>query len=228
MSTRHLLRRLGRLKATPTAPVSRNASTAFLPVSRNAAMALVIGISALVPTAPASAAVALLDDTAVRVYDSAGLEAAIKQSAFAVAARTLAAASVTVRWKECDGAGPACHAPVMPGELVVRIVRSPAPAWARSGLPLGDAFVDRGTRSGVLATIYADRVLLLAASAGIDAATLLGRAIAHELGHLLLATNAHATRGLMRPVWSREDLRKGRSADWIFTPEEVAHLRRRF
>lgn len=208
MSTRQLLRRLGRLKAAPAS--------------------FIIGISALVPAATASASVALLEDTVVRVYDSAGLQTEIKQSAFTVAARTLAAASVTVSWKECDGAGPACRTPVTRGELVVRIVRAPAPAWARGSLPLGDAFVDRGTRSGVLATIYADRVQLLAASAGIDAATLLGRAIAHELGHLLLATNAHATRGLMRPTWSRDELRNSRGADWIFTPEEVAHLRRRF
>ena len=190
-------------------------------------IAFVIGISALAPTATASAAVALLDDTVVRVYDSAGVQAEMKESAFAVAAQTLAAASVAVRWKECDGAGPSCRAPVAPGELVVRIVRAPAPGRARPHLPLGDAFVDRGTGAGVLATIYADRVMRVAAAAGIDAATLLGRAIAHELGHLLLATDAHATRGLMRPTWSREDLRKERSADWIFTPEEVAHLRRR-
>jgi hypothetical protein len=199
----------------------------FRPLFRTVFTAFLIGIGALVPAATASAAVALLEDTVVRVYDSAGLKAETKESAFGVAGRTLAAASVTVRWNECDAAGPSCGTPIAPGELVVRIVRSPAPAWAPDGLPLGDAFVDRRTRSGVLATIYADRVMLLAASAGIEAATLLGRAIAHELGHLLLATDAHATRGLMRPIWSREELRNSRGADWIFTPEEAAAIRSR-
>jgi hypothetical protein len=188
----------------------------------------VIGIWALTPAATASAAVALLDETPVRVYDSAGLDAAIKRSAFAVAAQTLAAASVAVRWEHCDPSARLCRTPLAPGELVVRIVRSPAPRWSPAGVPLGDAFVDSGARSGVLATIYADRVLLLAAAAGIDGATLLGRAVAHEMGHLLLATSGHARSGLMRPIWSREDLRKGRDADWSFTREEIAAIRRRF
>jgi hypothetical protein len=187
----------------------------------------VTAISALVPTATASAAVALLEDTTVRVYDSAGVTAGIKESAFAVAARTLAAASVAVTWKHCDGSGRQCRTPVAAGELVVRIVRAPAPGWARTGLPLGEAFVDSASGSGVLATIYADRVMVLAAAAGMDAATLLGRAIAHELGHLLMATNAHATRGLMRPIWSRDELRKDRGADWMFTSDEVAAIRNR-
>jgi hypothetical protein len=80
----------------------------------------------------------------------------------------------------------------------------------------------------VLATIYVDRVMLLAVLTGADAATLLGRAIAHEMGHLLLATNAHATHGLMRAVWSGEELRSERGSDWIFTKEEIAVIRARF
>ena len=188
----------------------------------------VIGICALTPATTASAAVALLDDITVRVYDSAGLAGHVKQTAFGIASQTLAAASIGVRWEHCEGSGRVCGIPLAAGEFVVRIVRSPAPGSARAALPLGEAFVDSEARSGVLATIYADRVALLAAAAGIDAATLLGRAIAHEMGHLLLATNVHSAHGLMRPIWSREDLRRGRGADWVFTREEIAAIRRRF
>jgi len=189
---------------------------------------LVIGICALIPATTASAAVALLDDITVRVYDSAGLAENVKHSAFGIASQTLAAASIGVRWEHCERSGRVCGLPLEAGEFVVRIVRSPAPGWARAPLPLGEAFVDIEARSGVLATIYADRVALLAAAAGIDAATLLGRAIAHEMGHLLLATNAHSAHGLMRPHWSRDDLRRGRGADWVFTREEIAAIRRRY
>jgi hypothetical protein len=58
-----------------------------------------------------------------------------------------------------------------------------------------------------------------------DARLLLGYAIAHELGHLLLASNTHNTRGLMRPIWRDDELRSKRSADWNFTPQEVAAIR---
>ena len=188
----------------------------------------VIGIHAFTPAAVAFAAVALLDDITVRVYDSAGLPGNVRQSALAVAAQTLAPASVAVRWEHCQPSDTVCRNPLRAGEFVVRIVRRPAPAASRGALPLGDAFIDSQARSGVLATIYADRVLSLAAASGIDAATLLGRAIAHEMGHLLLANNVHGTHGLMRPIWSQEDLRKGRGADWVFTKEEIASIRARF
>ena len=191
-------------------------------------MLFVIGIWGFTPAATASAAVALLDDITVRIYDTAGLPGNLRQAALTIAAGTLAPASVTVRWEHCQASDRLCRNPPAAGEFVVRIVRAPATAVSRAGLALVDAFVDSQARSGVLATIYADRVLVMAAAARIDAATLLGRAIAHEMGHLLLANNVHSTHGLMRPIWSREDLRKERGADWVFTKEEIASIRARF
>ena len=191
-------------------------------------MLFAIGIWAFIPAATASAAVAVVDDIFVRIYDTAGLPGHLRQAALAVAAETLAPASVAVRWEHCQASDRACRNPPAAGEFVVRIVRAPATGASRGQLALGDAFVDSQARSAVLATIYADRVLLMAAAAAIDAATLLGRAIAHEMGHLLLANSAHSTHGLMRPMWSREDLRKGRGADWVFTKEEIASIRARF
>jgi hypothetical protein len=192
----------------------------------------VLGFCVLVPAQRASAAVALLDDVTVRVYDSAGVPPAVKQTALAVAAYTLAAASFGVEWVPCDDATRrmSCAVPPAADQFIVRLVRSigTAPHAPRGQLPLGDAFIDRESRSGVLATIYVDRVILLARLAGIDAATLLGRAIAHEMGHLLLATNAHGTHGLMRPTWSHDELRRQRASDWIFTKEEIAVIRARF
>ena len=98
---------------------------------------------------------------------------------------------------------------------------------SRGWRPLGDAFIDVGTQSGVLATIYSDRVRDLADAAGGNAATLLGRAIAHEIGHLLQASNVHSTHGLMRPIWTREEVRRSRASDWMFTEREIAAIRRR-
>jgi hypothetical protein len=182
------------------------------------------------------AAVVIPDDVDVRVYDSAGLPPRLVETALAVARATLAAANVQVGWQRCP-ASSACAVPAAAGRaLVLRLVTGTADARgtgasaalrSRHGLPLGDAFVDTGRRTGVLATIYADRVLLLAGSAGTDPATLLGHAIAHEIGHLLLASNAHGTRGLMRPLWDRADLRRARERDWQFTPEEARAMRRR-
>jgi len=59
-------------------------------------------------------------------------------------------------------------------------------------------------------------VTLVAGRTGVDEATLLGRAVAHEIGHLLLGTSQHADAGLMRAHWSDRELQQGSEADWTF------------
>jgi hypothetical protein len=72
-----------------------------------------------------------------------------------------------------------------------------------------------------------DRVHQVAAAADVDATLLLGRAIAHELGHLLVATSVHSKFGLMRAVWSKHEVQLDRPRDWEFTKSEIAAIRRR-
>ena len=93
-----------------------------------------------------------------------------------------------------------------------------APAAIRSEV-LGYSFVDVETQTGVLATILADRVNRKARRVRISFDVLLGRTVAHELGHLLLGTNDHTQAGLMRSMWSNEDLRGGPAAMRFSTPD---------
>ena len=79
----------------------------------------------------------------------------------------------------------------------------------------------------MLATVYADRVDWMAGRTGVDRHELLGRAIAHEIGHLLMASTAHGVNGLMRPVWSQSEVRRRQSRDWRFAPEEIAAIKAR-
>jgi hypothetical protein len=65
----------------------------------------------------------------------------------------------------------------------------------------------------------------LARSCQVDVRVVLGRAIAHEIGHLLLGTNGHAPTGLMREIWSRETLQRGRTHDWVFTASDSQAMR---
>src|SRR5439155_23282002 len=76
-----------------------------------------------------------------------------------------------------------------------------------------------------LATVYADLTADVARRAGVDSRELLGRAMAHEIGHLLLGTNEHAATGLMRAAWSRAELRRDHTPDWQFLPGEVEQMR---
>jgi hypothetical protein len=187
-------------------------------------------VAVMVLPLPAQAAETLWTEVVVRVYDATGMAAAERRGALDVAAALVSSASIELIWKPCDGSakkGERCSTPLAPGELTVRIVRAGSREANRGDLPLGDAMVDTANGAGVLATIYIDRVNGIAAQTGTDRQTLLGRAIAHELGHLLMATSAHGAHGLMQPVWSRSDLRRGAKTDWSFSAAEIAEIRAR-
>ena len=188
---------------------------------------------------PVFAAETLFTEVTVRVYDNTGATEGERRPSLEIAASIVSAASVELLWKTCpEPARPAmstntrrqgaCELPLAPGELAVRIVRSGVVEnGTRRELPLGDATLNSQTGKGVLATIYIDRVDWMAELAGVDACALLGRAIAHELGHLLMATGAHGSNGLMRPVWSQSEIRRRQIDDWIFRPREIAAIKAR-
>jgi hypothetical protein len=184
---------------------------------------------------PAHAAETLWTEIIVRVYDGTGVREEERRAALAVAASIVSVASVELVWRICDEtaaaalaarrAGP-CETPLAPGELAVRIVRSRSVDRTRE-LPLGDALIDTRAGRGVLATVYIDRVEWMAARTGDSRDRLLGRAIAHELGHLLMATGAHGASGLMRAVWTQSEIRRRERNDWTFEPGEIALIRAR-
>ncbi|HLG57168.1 MAG TPA: hypothetical protein VI485_17640 [Vicinamibacterales bacterium] len=198
----------------------------------------IVSVTVLLWPSIAAGAVTGWTNVVVRIYDANGAMPGTNQAALDLAGRTLAAASIDVVWKRCANTPRAvagalasqtapgrCDAPMVPGELAIRIVRSRMPEGYHGTLPLGDALIDTRAGAGVLATIYIDRVLWLAREAHADSQALLGRAIAHELGHLLLATSGHGPFGLMRAFWSQEEVRRGQGPDWTFAPAELAAIR---
>src|SRR5262249_24069581 len=56
------------------------------------------------------------------------------------------------------------------------------------------------------AVILYDRVHHLAVSKRIEVASILGIAMAHEIGHLMLRSREHSSEGIMRPYWSSTNL----------------------
>jgi len=169
-------------------------------------------------------------DLTVRVYDSARVRAVFTGEALDVAARTLSPASVNVTWVLCAGRSDSrddgrCAAPPGRNEVIIRLIRSAKAAGSQETDTLGSALVDPHTGSGVLATVYVERVEYLARVAGADFATLLGRAMAHEIGHLLLGHGAHGVHGLMRPRWTRDEVQRNAGTDWGFAPPELVAIR---
>ena len=166
---------------------------------------------------------AVREAVTARVYVSPDLPGEALRDALDVARAAFAAASVDISWKVC---GPSeCNTPPSPTELLVRFVDSHGRSLDTRCL--GEALIDMQKRTGVMATVFLDRVLHLARTLEIDHRILLGRTIAHEIGHLLLATSAHGESGLMRELWSREELIGGRPDDWVLHSFEAAAIRQR-
>ena len=166
----------------------------------------------------------------IRVYNAGVVPAADQAAAMRATAMTLAAAGIDTSWLTCGDTPDAatstrCGTPLGPSELSVRFVNLPGIASPHGELPLGNSLVDTNAGAGKLATIYVDRVRWLAVQAAVDMPTLVGLALAHEIGHLLLGTNAHSRAGLMRAVWSRTELQRGEAADWRFGRSEAARIR---
>jgi hypothetical protein len=176
----------------------------------------------------------------IRLYDNGALGDRDRAVTVATASAILLAADIPTSWPDCasqnPGPGPkprpapapvgvaACAYGMGSSDIAVRFQRTPGVERLRGDTPLGYAYVDSGRKEGALATIYLDRVDALAAATGVDRRVVLGRAIAHEVGHLLLGTNRHADSGLMRAIWSQRALRANRASDWLFGNEEREEL----
>jgi hypothetical protein len=168
----------------------------------------------------------------VRTYNTYGVSTNDVRSAARTLSLLLASVGIETRWRNCRivGRPPApdvdpCTDPLAPHELIVRLVAVGAAARGGETTVLGDAFIDPLLQRGSLATVYADRVDDLSRALRVDRGVMIGRAVTHEVAHLLLGSRLHSTIGVMRDTWPVRASRMDRGDEWRFTPEEGLELR---
>ena len=110
--------------------------------------------------------------------------------------------------------------------LVLRIV----PSAMAEHLPIRDAALGYAPpcgkeEAGCMAHVLYYKVKDLASNGNASISQILGLTITHELGHLLLSSNAHAASGLMRAKWGPEELRLAAKGDLLFTAEQSSVIR---
>lgn len=79
--------------------------------------------------------------------------------------------------------------------------------------------------SAEIADVFVNRATEQAAVSELSVSRMLGHAIAHEIGHLLLGYNSHSPGGIMASPWSRQDLSRISKGNLRFTQQEVARIR---
>jgi len=185
-------------------------------------VAAAVAVFAMLVVAWVSPASAQTNRLAIRVYDFSALDRPVRTAAVDAAREIVTDAAVSADWHDCTRTESCAPEP---GDLVIRIVRETGTSgfeWRRA---LGYSVVDPVADSGTLATIYVNRVEDSARHAGADVALLLGRAIAHEVGHLILHTNEHGAQGLMRAIWTEEEMSRNIPDDWVFASPERRQIR---
>jgi hypothetical protein len=165
----------------------------------------------------------------VFVHDMAGLSDEVLSSAREEMARILSDAGIHIVWLDYpfrqseDGqAGPGDGRPT--GTIILRIVPATLDYLDKSAL----GFASLSGPEAVYATISYPRVqrcitrqVISTASAG----QVLGHAMAHEVGHILLGVGSHSDNGLMRPKWDERVLDELSKGILGFSRDEARRIR---
>jgi hypothetical protein len=144
---------------------------------------------------------------------NAGVPSATLARAQAETSRIFREAGIEIEWQtyRVSKSLPGC-----PVRLIVSILPH-ATAFA-SGQALGS------TGSVVHSLVFWDRIEELAQMSG-STDVILGHAMAHEIGHMLLGPASHSSWGIMRPKWSAKDIKAGARGLLNFTHEQAEGLR---
>jgi hypothetical protein len=168
----------------------------------------------------------------VLTYNYAKVSAGLLARAKAEASRAFRRVGIQTELPDCPGPAaeareyPACHAGTRSTLLVVSIIpRTMAVPGLDSPLELGAALLDNPHPFASYAYVFFDRVKQRAEIKNCDLAILLGYAMAHEIGHLLLGPEAHSSKGIMSPAWSKTELDQAQTGELNFTPAQAEKMR---
>ena len=164
----------------------------------------------------------------LRVVNEGGLPTRYLSMAEKETVRIFRQAGIDLVWLECAsgraewGSGNLCQRELGPSEFWVRIVKR-APA-ATSAEMLGFAELDEGL-GRASAGVYYPAAVALAEKWPARVGEILGAAIAHETGHLILGVHAHSMRGVMVAHWGRAQFELISISELNFTGVEARELR---
>lgn len=204
----------------------------FSAITKTLGLGLVLFGSLFVPAARGQGDLAHLR---VSVFNSSPISPYTIERAESEAGRILLYVGVEVIWLNCpqdtlrEASLGRCTEASFPLHLHLRIVRV---SRGLNASTVGISFSAEDGQ-GCYADLFYQPIQQLKEETHVSASVILGHAMAHELGHLLLGTNSHSPSGLMRAHWTREDLTNASKGNLQFSREQslrimsrVAHANR--
>ena len=169
----------------------------------------------------------------VSVYDFSHEPPKTLAQAEELAAAIFTAAGVDTRWTigsvadRADtlndfsmSAGKGCVEPLYSTEIQAQILPHAPSGFSALALGYSLPCAQRGFR----VTVYADRVEAVSGATAATFRRVLGCALAHEAGHVLLRSTAHGASGLMKAVWTRADWQRAAATFVPFTTDETGRI----
>jgi hypothetical protein len=166
----------------------------------------------------------------VTVLDYAGVPPKVLSSALTVFQQIYREAGGKVKWNLVRGEwrpGQRLRLWDVPGDIVLRICSE---QMAKSLIADASVFglappAAEGASPARVGAVFYSRTLALAGNTNANPSQVLGAALAHEMGHLLLGEGAHSKDGIMRPAWGKEDLWELSRGLLVFNASQARRIR---
>lgn len=168
----------------------------------------------------------------ISVHNDAAISWGTIRGAEEEASRVFREAGIEVEWVNCQAVSEAtvgveksksCGEAIFLEHLQLRIAKHSV--GLRSGV-MGISFLSEDG-SGCQADIFYEGIEGLRQKTDASLANILGDVASHEIGHLLLGTNSHAPRGIMRAVWGPDELGSVSRKTLFFSEKESARMQER-
>jgi len=105
-------------------------------------------------------------------------------------------------------------------DIVLRAVILPQAPLSRSTAAFGTALRQRQEL-----LLYYDRITRFGKIVNLPEHIMLSIALVHEIGHLLLDSDNHASSGIMRGEWGQDDLNAIRQGQLHFTSDQILRIK---
>jgi hypothetical protein len=143
----------------------------------------------------------------VVVIDYMRVQPGVLGNAKKTASEILGAAGIPIEWVACVASTEEPCPQMMPSDIHLRLQgREMAKQAGLKPACLGYAVSGGGL--GSVAGVFLHQAIELQRVEGIPLHQILGAAIAHEIGHLLMAEHGHSRAGLMRAKWDTADMKR--------------------
>ena len=156
----------------------------------------------------------------VRMFVISPVPATVLPLAAAEAERHLQSLHIGFRWLNCASPvkEPSCTAPDRLDVIQVRVLAHALPEASQFGLGM-----TMRSECGSSVALFFDRAVALRRP-GVFLPHILGLAMAHEIGHILLPDGGHSHAGLMAPQWTSEQLGIRSSVYFGLSPVMAAQM----